>query len=391
MLNAFPPPAQPPNHGRRSRGSWFRNTSWPLIPVRPEGAERADPKLQHEGAREPPAESPNRRVARKCCGLPPWAFILLIILFLCIIAVAIVIPLQFFVFKTLGNHEEPLSGLEKCQSDLTCQNGGTNVISQGSCSCICTNGFSGSDCSEAGSAACTTTNLSSLDPDSNINDVTIGRALPRLFADANANFSIPLSGTAVLAKINSEDLSCLTQNALVTFGGRSIRIGEANTEINDMGNDSDNAGDDEALELSDSVVVDTDAATQSLEAAAPTRTAEAVGRRSAATLTGSLFEPRSTESSSGNDTPSLAFNVTEAALDFARVAVLFILQEQSVNSASDAQTRLERFFNQASQSQPQVDPVTERDAQNVTVSGESSVDLVNYRIKIGDELVGNDV
>lgn len=378
MLNAFPPPAS--RNGRRSRGSWFRTTSWPLVPGRQGGGDGTDFNRK-EGSAEPHNEEGGARPNRKCCGLPPWAFILLVILLLCIIAVAIVIPLQFFVFKTLGNHEEPQSELEICRSDLTCQNGGTNVISQGTCSCICTNGFGGADCSEGGSAACTTTNLASSDSDSTIEDVTIGRALPRLIADASANFSIPLSGTVILAKINSGDISCLRQNALVSFGGRSTRIGQASTEITDMGDDA--------------VIVDTDETSEEdeLEAASPTTGPNRVEKRTTITATEDLSVPEPTaddgDSPDGrNSSPS--YNVTEEALDFARITVLYVLQEQSVSEASTAQTGLERFFNQASNTNTQMDTVTEEEAKNVTVGGTNSVDLVNFRIDLGEGIVGGD-
>jgi hypothetical protein len=383
MLNAFPPPAQPPNNGRRSRGSWFRTTSWPLIPIRQAGVDGKDSKLQNE-ASESQAKKKKTRAGRRCCGMPPWAFILLVILFLCVIAVAIVIPLQFFVFKTLGNHEEPQAGLDKCRSDLICQNGGTNVLSQGTCSCICTNGFSGSDCTEqGGSTACTTTTLVSSDSGSDLEDVTIGNALPRLIADASTNFSIPLSGTTILARINVGDISCLTQNALVTFDGRSTRMGEASSEIKDMGDDSD------AAKVAARAVSDLTGG------AMPTKVVRSAEPETLETATGSLFIPRTTVASdeprpTATETPSIAYNVTEEALDFARVAVLFVLQEQSIHRASEAQTRLERFFNRASQSD-QLDPVTELDAKNVTVGGDNSIDLVNYRFSVGDGLVGGDV
>lgn len=384
MINAFPPPAS--RNGRRSRGSWFRGTSWPLAPGRQGGADGADANNK-DGSGEPPNEG-NARAARKCCGMPPWAFILLVIVLLCIIAVAIVIPLQFFVFKTLGNHEEPQSQLEQCRSDLVCQNGGTNVISQGSCSCICTNGFGGSDCSESGSAACTTTNLASSDTEAAILNVTIGRALPRLIVDASSNFSIPLSGTEILAKINSGDISCLRQNALVSFGGRSTRIGQASTEVNDMGDGSDGT-----LDLSeDAVIVDTDATLSGdgLDAAA-TQAPTLVQRRTTITATDDLSSPTPTGDGSDNPTgrdSSPAYNVTEEALDFARTAVLYVLQEHNVTEASNAQTALERFFNKASTTNPQQDTVTEENAQNVTVGGANSVNLVEFRIDLGEGLVG---
>lgn len=388
MLNAFPPPAS--RNGRRSRGSWFRTTSWPLAPHRHGGTDGSGPHPK-EGSFDPANEGGAARRNRKCCGLPPWAFILLVILLLCIIAVAIVIPLQFFVFKTLGNHDEPQSALEQCRSDLTCQNGGTNVISQGSCSCICTNGFGGSDCSESGSAACTTTNLASSDSDDSIEDVTIGRALPRLIADASGNFSVPLSGTIILAKINSGDISCLRQNALVSFGGRMTRTGGADAEVTDIGD-----GSEDSLDLSDdAVVVDTDAVPtisgDGLDAASPTAAPDRVKRQTAITATEDLSGPEPTSVDGEDPTERIsspAFNITEEALDFARVAVLYVLQEQSITEASGAQTELERFFNHASKTNPQLETLTEEDAMNVTVGGSNSVDMVNYRIDLGEGIIG---
>lgn len=390
MLNAFPPPAS--RNGRRSRGSWFRTTSWPLAPGRHGGVNGSD-QNQEKSSFDDLNDEERPRPNRKCCGMPPWAFILLVILLLCMIAVAIVIPLQFFVFKTLGNQAESKSELEQCRSDLSCQNGGTNVISQGTCSCICTNGFGGSDCSEGGSAACTTTNLASMDPDSGIEDVTIGRALPRLIVGASTNFSIPLSGTVILAKINSEDISCLRQNALVSFGGRATRIGQADSEVADMGD-----GSDEPLDLSgDAVVVDTDAVQTSTgddrDEASPTAAPTRVKRWTPITATEDLSNPEPTEADNESPTSRIsspAYNVTEEALDFARIAVLYVLQEQSITEASSAQTGLERFFNQASKANPQLEAPTEKDAMNVTFGGANSVDMVNYRIDLGKGIIGGD-
>ncbi|KAI6783045.1 uncharacterized protein J7T54_002207 [Emericellopsis cladophorae] len=267
MLAAFPPPGHqqrtsPNGQARRSRTSWFRNTSWPLIP----GAK--DDQGQHDGAHNevgPPgataaatAEKP-RPVRRKCCGMPPWAFVLLMILLLCAIAAAIVVPLQFFVFKTLGNHPTPLSALDQCKADLVCRNGGTNVLSQGTCACICTNGFTGADCG-------------------------------------------------------------------------------AQEEIVD---DSDEL--DEAT---------------------------GVASRS--------------EASSKED--ELTFDVTEEVLDFARVAVLYILQEAAASDAEAAQTSLQRFFS-GGQAIPSA--ISQKDAQNVTVGAKDhTVNLVDFGIDLGDGVVG---
>jgi hypothetical protein len=160
-------------------------------------------------------------------------------------------------------------------------------------------------------------------------------------------------------------------------------MGEASSEIKDMGDDSD------AAKVAARAVSDLTGG------AMPTKVVRSAEPETLETATGSLFIPRTTVASdeprpTATETPSIAYNVTEEALDFARVAVLFVLQEQSIHRASEAQTRLERFFNRASQSD-QLDPVTELDAKNVTVGGDNSIDLVNYRFSVGDGLVGGDV
>ena len=357
MLAAFPPPAQLTPNARHSRGSWFRTTSWPLAPGRQEGV--AQESNLREMVNNHDDEKP--RKTRRCCGMPPWAFVLVVLLILCAITAAIVVPLEFFVFKNLGNHGKPKSSVERCQDELDCQNGGTNVFSQGVCSCICTNGFTGSDCSVEGSEGCTTTNLVSTDSSSSINDVTLGKAIPRLIANAQANFSIPLSGTEILAKINNGDISCRAQNSLVTFDGRPTRAGVANTDVSDMEDDLGNV-----------------AAT-----AAVTRDTSAKG---------TTLKPRSTDSStsgaSGNSAAN--FTVTEDTLDFARVVVLYILQEETSNDAEAAQSSLQRFFSRAGETDPLYDKVTEEEAKNVTI-GDNTINLVDLSVDIGEGAIGRSI
>ncbi|KAF3063526.1 hypothetical protein GL218_02407 [Daldinia childiae] len=69
---------------------------------------------------------------------------------------------------------------------------------------------------------------------SDINNVTIGQAVPRLIRDAQSNFSIPLVATLIQSKFNKESLSCNTENALVTFNGQSLRTQEGSAEVSDV-------------------------------------------------------------------------------------------------------------------------------------------------------------
>ncbi|KAK1995050.1 hypothetical protein LX36DRAFT_672736 [Colletotrichum falcatum] len=245
MLAAFPPPAattpNPPVPTPPNRISWFRRAStasWPLAP----GSRGSTPQpvSRAMAARGPPMtrlesnddESSNRR-RRRCCGLPLWAFIVIVVIVLGLIAAAVVVPLEFFVFRRNRASAPPAEpALSQCQNQLKCENGGTNVISQGVCSCICINGFTGQTCTVAGATGCTTTNLQGGGTPTSLSNVTLGQAIPRLLQQAQANFSIPLDGTDILAKLNTENLSCIAQNSLVTFDGRSSRAG---TPVNNAG------------------------------------------------------------------------------------------------------------------------------------------------------------
>lgn len=353
MLAAFPPPVQTPQNNGPGRASWLRPSSWPLVP----GNNRNAKNIRSEAS-----------YRRRCCGLPIWAFILVTILLLCIIVAAIVVPLEIFVFKNLGNYEKEDVSIQSCQKKLSCLNGGTNVVFQGSCSCICTGGFTGPDCSTSGSVGCTTTNLISTDGSSEIKNVTLGQAIPRLIAGANSNFSLSLSGAAILAKFNNADLSCIAQNSLVTFNGKSARLSSREFQQTDIREDMN---------------------TPSM-------------RRSGSRLTGhpsdhsNTYEPVLTNphsSKPNEDTEAIFVRQDDSqefisganSLDFARVAVLFVLQEKGLDLAQKAQSKLQIFFTKVTQAQrSREQKITKEEAKNVTLNGDITVNLVDFAVDMGD-------
>ncbi|KAF6836983.1 hypothetical protein CPLU01_03347 [Colletotrichum plurivorum] len=437
MLAAFPPPAattpNPPN-----RGSWFRRastSSWPLAPGSRGGtpqptvtramAARSSPLARLESN----SEEGSVRRRRRCCGLPLWAFILIVIVVLGIIAAAIIVPLEFFVFrKNRTNAPTPEPALTQCQNQLKCENGGTNVVSQGVCSCICTNGFTGQTCTVAGATGCTTTNLTG--SSSNINNVTLGQAIPRLLQQSQTNFTVPLDGTDILAKFNTESLSCIAQNSLVTFDGRSTRIGSASSDGVVVNADVNADGfvpiqiitllPGQATTLTLNIIpngpvvigpsgdivggfttltgpfrVTTIHASSSTMWATipvlPTPTTTPVATPPVAPPATSV--PPTPTTTQGPLVPSIpvssppapapTFTVTEETLDFARVSVLLILQKQNLMAATTAQTVLQRFFTAANQgSRQQNGGVPISQALNVTLGGGNSVDLVHFLINL---------
>jgi hypothetical protein len=345
---------------------------------------------------------------------------------LCLVAAAVVIPIEFFVLRKNHGSKDAQGSLQQCQAQLICLNGGTNVMNNGVCSCICTNGFMGTDCSVAGADGCTTTALAG---DTNISNVTLGDAIPRLIEQAQTNFSIPLSPTIILAKLNTGNLSCPAENALVTFDGLSSRQGDAGAEVTaptDAANGS--LVEDSLLKDVDGVAYVVKTVTESTTATAHSRQStmppvNTLERRHGFTTVITAVAPTSislvfsdtltiavptlptvstptitrtvTAPSADTTAPTATaqnFTVTEEVLDFARVAVLFILQEDTLDNAESAQTSLQRLFTSASQAKVDSSKaITVDQARNVTLGNRNSVDLVNQRVDTGGNLVGGSV
>lgn len=318
----------------------------------------------------------DQKPRRRCCGLPVWGFVLVMILLLGIIAAAVLVPLEFFVFKNLSNKDNPQSALAQCQESLTCRNGGTNVLSKGICSCICTNGFTGSDCSVEGSDGCTTADLAD-----GLNNVTIGKAIPRLLEDAIANFSIPLNGTVILNSLNGGNLSCIAQNSLVTFDGSSTREGRASSKDRDSEEklELESQGPDLAVRAEPTAITISEEAPTFLVVDESTPTV-------VPTSTGSASDPErtlATESGSAAG-PTATFTVTEDVLDFARVAVLYVLQEEDSESAQEAQSSIARFLARAHKDSG----VATNTAESIKLGGNNTVDLLRFRIDLGSGAIG---
>ena len=404
MLAAFPPPAQATSRTSRV-GSWFKNTaSWPLPPSRGQMNQQTS-VTDAPRAKKSSSSSSQQNKRRKFCGLPLWGFIVIIIVVLGIIAAAILVPLQFFVFRNLGGPFGD-SALAQCREQLTCENGGTNVVARNVCSCICTNGFTGSNCTIAGSAGCTTTSLATLNQSPGIDNVTLGQAIPRLISDAQGNFSVPLSGTEILARFNSGSLSCTAQNSLVTFDGRSARNGGAQASV--LGAAVDGDADDAAVvgaaaavavfvavEVITIIPNPVNAASGSSIAGFQTiPVVTTISRTLINTLTNRI--PGTTTTTVTTTLPptatsmpmSTSFVVSEDVLDFARVAVLFILQEDGISDASRAQSVLQRFFTTSNSANGRGTTLTTDAASNVDLGNGNSIDLVNFRVNAGSGLTG---
>ncbi|KAH6855113.1 hypothetical protein B0I37DRAFT_47406 [Chaetomium sp. MPI-CAGE-AT-0009] len=401
MLAAFPPPAHlAATNARRSFRDSIRDQvqSWPL----PLNFNRT-PNTSQQAVPTSDSESVAGKRKRRCCGLPCWGFILLMIGLLLVVAAAVVIPVEFLVIQKQNGDNQAQQDLQQCQQQLTCANGGTNVVNQGVCSCNCSSGFSGSDCTIADDVGCATITLTGSD-----DNISIGDAIPRLINDAQTNFSIPLSAQDIVSKLNTqENLSCSAQNALVTFNGRATRAELNALSAQAAGDSPDVVNANAAAVIIDGVLYTTitivlaPLTTFTLTDPAPTAgttfTTSLNSDGNFATtfsLTRPPPPPPSPTSSpsrtsmvtttmtmsSGTGMPSAtapAFAADEEALDFARVAVLLILQEDGLGGAETAQVALQRFL---SAGRGGIEA-----ARNVTVGGGRSVDLMDFVVDLGGE------
>ncbi|GAP87144.2 hypothetical protein SAMD00023353_2301340 [Rosellinia necatrix] len=400
MLAAFPPPASRRSM-RQSASSWPLPRRASRVPVRVVGP-----------AGVGSSEEPKKK--RRCCGLPLWGFLLVIFLIIAIIVAAVVVPVQLLVNK---DNAQPA---QDCTQQLPCANGGTSVVSQGVCSCICSNGFVGKTCTTPAAQGCTTTTLETEDA-TRITNVTIGQAIPRLVLDAQANFSIPLSAASILSKFSSAELSCNAENALVTFDGPLLRTQVGQGENVDLGDDGSPAlgaaaGDATNNEITLTLLPGIDATitldvpigtghvfittlTISRSTTTSSTTASQTGyptidppststtpsiTSSATRQTSSTRSSTPTMSTSTAPTaqPTGSFTVTDRVLDFARVGILFVLQEKSVDQASSAQNILQTFFNGIDSD------ITTDQARNVSIGNSNSIDLVDLFINVGAGKIG---
>jgi hypothetical protein len=351
MLSAFPPPglATPNNVGSPSRpGSrWPNGADWGTSSGKP-------------------GSSLNRRPRRRCCGMPLWGFILLILILFLLIAAAVVIPVVLIVLPRQNNAAAPVAQPNSCTKGPTCQNGGVAVPdSNGSCRCLCSNGFTGATCTTAGDSGCTTQNFAGVDK------ATLGSAIPRLLQGARDNFSIPLDAASLLAEFSSANLSCTAENALVNFNGLSQRSlpPELPLQIIDPPQSAPSypfitPG---PLALRDSIItVTSNGIVFEVTAAPPSPSGTATDS------TGTI--PSASASATPTGTPSSNSDINNTVLDFARVGVLFVLQEvRELNPAVTAQSRLQTFFEDPTR-------IKGNDAKNLTIGSGYTINLVDFRI-----------
>lgn len=352
ILASFPPPglATPTGSRGSKRGSRGSRVPW-------------SSNLQHSSlpSESDLGEEPEQR--RRCCGLPLWLFLTLLLLMVVLIAAAVIIPIVLVVIPQQNSvhSSASASALAMCQKSLDCKNGGINILgSDGSCSCLCVNGFAGSECTQASSASCTTTTVGSM------NNVTLGDSIPRLFTDSATNFSIPLNATNLLGLFASSKLTCTSENALVMFNGLSARsVSEQVTEVTP----------------SPTKVLVGRADSTSVAGAAVTSNGIVFASGSPSDVPSSSAQASFDTSTSSSSSSSLLSDST--TLDFARIAVLYVFQQSGqLNNAIAAQENLQNYFTSGTTSTGQ--PI---DVSSIDLGADISANLEAHSITLANGTV----
>ncbi|KAL3466762.1 hypothetical protein BJX64DRAFT_216354 [Aspergillus heterothallicus] len=321
ILASFPNPAATPE-GRSSWPIFWRRSTLHQLNSQDRGQE---PNQEKDNVQQ-------RR--RRCCGMPLWAFITACVILLLIVAAAVLIPIFLVVVPRQNKSNDGSS--TTCARTSPCSNGGVSVSSGNVCSCVCVNGYTGSRCTNAGDASCVTTEITQ---GSTSRNATVGDDIPRLFQESQSNFSISLDPVTIMALFSQNNVSCTTENALVSFDGLSL---------------SDNS----RRSLASEVFADEEPLV-SVISHAPTATV--LAPRSVATINGILVEstPAPTREGSSEETEEVAPTPTTTAtaqptstptvstevVDFSRIAVLYILQKTGeLNAAMFSAESIEKHL-----------------------------------------------
>ena len=330
MLAAFPPPGQEtPQRSGTPAGNTM--AEWPSSGG---AATRSGGADQGYGN-----EKPGKK-RRRCCGLPLWTFITLLVVLLFIIAAAVIIPV---VLVVIPNQNKSTSAAQDNQGGSTnpsapaptsgsgsgssnCQNGGVAIQNADqSSTCVCINGFTGSTCGNNDETGCTTTSIMGT-----ANNATVGSGIPRLVQSATDDFNVPLDATRILSLFSSLSLSCAAENALITFNGLTSRSVPSA---------------DQSIDLGSSL---------------PTRSLPVL----------QLPHPARQLKARQDATP-ISSNTT--AVDFARVGVLFALQQDGkLDTAATAQENVQDFLTANRNGNSNT---------NTVDVGPFTLDLVNLTIK----------
>ncbi|EXJ77477.1 hypothetical protein A1O3_09703 [Capronia epimyces CBS 606.96] len=368
MISAFPAPAVGGTPTTR------RDTQWPL-------GEKGD---AYASTTDLSKSQQPRKQRRRCCGLSLPVLFALIVVIIILIAAAVLIPI-FLVLVPKQHHSS--TGVGACATSHPCRNGGSTLLNGDTCACVCSNGFTGSQCETSGNTEdCVTKTLK--DGSTEYHNATLGRSILTPLSDGETQFDIPLNISTVLSVFSTNNLSCTGENSLVDFNSSGVSQGTERRmkrfiilpglepTLNDrlpvihrkpdLSEVTRRASPDRDVPLrrrqdaatvgtSNGIVFQATSATvgpvsspsASIGTSIATVTSVSGIAGSDASATGSSAASASTSpAGSGSDSNAKASaTVTDEELEFARVVVLYVLQEsRTISVAIHAQQQMEGFF-----------------------------------------------
>lgn len=311
---------------------------------------------------------------RRCCGIPLWAFVLLLIIVLLLIAAAVVIPVTLVVLPKQNKNSAP--SLSDCQTNDACQNGGTSLVVNKGCRCVCSNGYTGSTCNAVPDSGCTGMDLP-LDGTTTFKNATLGSSIPRLLTAAQKNYSIPMSGYVLASLFSQTNFSCSSENALVTFAQKSQRREIFQPHIYEP---------EQPLKPPSPILIPLIQILWPTPTPQPLPTRILEARASAQTSNNIIFAAPAggvvtgAPAAATSTPPSSVVNgkpITATTLDFARTAVLFILQEtSSLDITTVALEKLQALLNSGVGGT--------FDASQTGAGGNITVDLGAFTVSFGN-------
>lgn len=362
MISAFPAPAMGGTPTTR------RDADWPL-------SEKGDPYASTTEL----SKTKSRKQPRKLCGLSLPVFILVLIVVVVLVAAAVLIPI--FLILVPKQNRSNNNALTNCAADFPCENGGASIVSDNKCMCICSDGFTGSQCTATGNARdCTTMTVT--EGSNEYNNATIGRSVMPVLSPPN-RFDVPLNVSTILSVFSSNNLSCSSENSLVDFNSsapdsgnnrrrfiilpefespdstRQPPIIHAVPPVPQITNRAACTGDVQLERRQDGVTVGTSngivfqatTSTVDSETSEPTGTQVSTANSAdpTASESGSESTSSSTSATGSRSTPTAAPTsmITDKEIEFAQVVVLYILQEsRTVSIAVNTQQQIEMFFSE---------------------------------------------
>lgn len=331
-MASFPPP---PRQGERS--SWpvfFRRSTFHNI----ERVTSQDPSEEKQ---------PNK--PRRCCGMPLWLFITICVAVLIIITLAVLLPVFLVAVPQQKSNNQ-----STCEETTPCKNGGVSVSSGPICSCVCVNGYSGSQCTIPQDGSCTT---AAIDGGSSSKTITMGSDLPQLFEDARETFNIPLDQTTIMALFSKSNVSCTTQNELVSFrditskkSRRSLPVVKQEDGLLSTLEPTQTLAARDSVATENGIIFDDSSPSQTSSTTVtpttpsePTSSSEEISTSTptrTGTVTAAGSSPTSTATSTTAPTP-----IPHKALSFSRAAILYILEMTGeFNATTQSQQNIQCYL-----------------------------------------------